>query len=109
MTKKVMLQNGKFWLKQSDALAHFKAMLARYANGEIVSDSQDHDDLRALVVTYDAGRPADMEAKIGVGLSHFSRELNHGDKWRSAGFHVHRQDGSSIDFSYIEAVKLASR
>ena len=108
MTKKVVLQNGRCWLKQGDALAHFKAMLARYRNGEVVSDAQDHDDLLALLIAYDAARPPGMEAKIGTGLSHFSRELNHGDKWRSAGFHVHRQDGSSIDFSYIAAVKLAS-
>lgn len=108
MTKKVILQNGRCWLKQGDALAHFKAMLGRYRNGDVISDSQDHDDLRALITSYDAARPAGMEAKIGIGLSHFSREVNHGEKWRSPGFHVHRQDGSSIDFSYIEAVKLAS-
>jgi hypothetical protein len=35
--------------------------------------------------------------------------LNIGDGYATSGFHVHRIDGTSIDFSYIQAVKTASK
>jgi len=108
MVKKVDLPNGKHWGKQKDALEHFKAMLARYGNGDRISDPRDHDDLCALIQVYDTKRLSGAEAKAGLGISHFSRELNEGEQWRSPGFHVHRVDNSSIDFSFYEAVKSAS-
>jgi len=108
MAKKVSLSNGRNWSKQGDAMEHFKAMLARYKNGERVTDPQDHDDLSALLIPYDGLLPAGADTKIGEGISHFTREVNIGDRWRSSGFHVHRIDGSSIDFSYIDAVRAAS-
>ncbi|WP_281664985.1 DCL family protein [Paraburkholderia fungorum] len=108
MAKKVSLPNGRTWSKQGDAMQHFKAMLARYNNGDRVADPQDHDDLSALLIPYDGRLPPGANTKIGAGISHFTRQVNTGDRWRSAGFHVHRIDGSSIDFSYIEAVKAAS-
>jgi hypothetical protein len=109
MAKMVSLPNGRIWSKQGDAMDHFKAMLARYKNGDRVTDPQDHDDLGALLIPYDRCLPPGAETKIGVGISHFTRQVNIGDRWRSPGFHVHRTDGSSIDFSYIEAVKAAAR
>jgi hypothetical protein len=108
MAKKVCLPNGQVWLKQGDAMEHFKAMLARYKNGERVTNLQDHNDLSALLIPYDQRLQAGADTKVGVGVSHFTREVNIGDRWRSAGFHVHRTDGSSIDFSYIDAVKAAA-
>ncbi|WP_321906070.1 DCL family protein [Paraburkholderia tropica] len=108
MTKQVDLPNGRHWSKQGDAMEHFRDMLHRYSNGEKIANANDHDDLSALLVPYDASINDGSPTKIGPGISHFTRELNKGDRWRSAGFHVHRVDGTSTDFSYIEAVRSAS-
>ena len=108
MTKKVSLSNGRFWAKQGEAKEHFKQMLARYKDGERIADPQDHEDLCALLVPYDGRLLPGEETKAGAGVSHFTRQLNRGTGWSSSGFYVHRVDGTSIDFSYIEAVKSAS-
>ena len=108
MVKPVHLPNGKTWSKQGDALAHFKAMLARYDVGQLVGDPADHADLSALLQIYDTALSPEAEFKIGIGISHFSKQNNFHEGWTTAGFHVHRTDNSSIDFSYIEAVKAAS-
>ncbi|CAE6860299.1 hypothetical protein R69658_07583 [Paraburkholderia aspalathi] len=108
MAKSVMLNNGRQWRTQHDALEHFKQMLARYRNGERVADPSDHADLCALISRYDEFVPAGEDTKAGQGVSHFSRESNASAGWTTDGFHVHRLDSTSIDFSYIEAVKCAS-
>lgn len=108
MPKPVRLSNGKHWSKQKDALEHFKGMLSRYAVGQRIDAVDDHDDLCALLQGYDAVLLAGAETKIGCGISHFSKRQNTGDGWVTAGFHVHRTDGSHIDFSYIDAVKASA-
>lgn len=106
MVKPVTLSNGRQWRMQKDALAHFKQMLGRYQNGDRILDPTDHNDLCALLERYDSVLPAGHPTKSGNGVSHFSREQNRGDGWTTDGFHVHRLDGTAIDFSYIYAVTL---
>ncbi|MBL8450167.1 MAG: DUF3223 domain-containing protein [Dechloromonas sp.] len=108
MVKPVKLSNGRQWRTQKEALEHFKQMLARYTNGDKITDSADHDDLFALLNRYDAVLAPGEETKAGAGIAYFSRERNVGDGWSTDGFHVHRTDGTSIDFSYISAVKSES-
>jgi Protein of unknown function (DUF3223) len=105
MVKSVHLPNGRQWRTRSEALAHFKQMLARYSNGELVSATSDHDDLCALLALYDSVLAPGEPTKAGARISHFSREQNAGEGWTTDGFHVHRIDGTSIDFSYISAVR----
>lgn len=104
MAKPIHLSNGSSWRTQTDALKHFKGMLGRHNRGDRVENAQDHSDLEALLLRYDALLHPDAQTKSGSGISHFSKELNVGDGWVSEGFHVHRVDGTSIDFSYIDAV-----
>ncbi|MDF3067097.1 MAG: hypothetical protein K0R38_2698 [Polyangiaceae bacterium] len=106
--KSVTLSNGKSWPKQLEALEHFKRMLARYETGAVVDDPDDHDDLVALVTAYDRSLAEDGESKCGSGITKFSRERNFDEGWSSDGFHVHRTDGTSIDFSYIKAIRCVS-
>jgi Protein of unknown function (DUF3223) len=108
MSKSVLLSNGCSWKTQTEAKEHFRQMLARYKTGDQISSPDDHSDLCALLVPYDACLDPGQPTKIGVGIDHFSRQVNIGPKWSSPGFHVHRIDGTSIDFSFIEAVKAAS-
>lgn len=105
MAKPVSLSNGRAWRTKNDALAHFKAMLGRYSVGDLVPVGEDHDDLRALLVRYDAAS-CDGTNKIGAGIDHFSKQRNSGEGWSTDGFHVHRIDGSVDDFSYRNAVTL---
>lgn len=105
MVKPVQLSNGRLWRAQKDALLHFKQMLARYSNGDTIRDPIDHSDLCALLARYDSVLSAGEETKSGIGISHFSRERNVGEGWSSDGFHVHRLDGTSVDFSYIGAIR----
>lgn len=105
MAKPVHLSNGRMWRTQTEALMHFKEMLGRHARGDRISNGQDQSDLESLLHRYDALLPPGAETKCGPGISYFSKELNVGDGWVSDGFHVHRVDGTSIDFSYIDAVK----
>ena len=105
MVKPVRLANSRSWPTQKDALQHFKDMLGRYTNGERVTDPTDHDDLCALLTRYDAAVAPGQATKGGGGIAYFSRERNVGEGWATDGFHVHRFDGTSDDFSYISAVK----
>ena len=109
MIKRVALSNGRQWRTQGQALQHFKDMLSRYSTGQSIdAASDDHNDLQALLVRYDSVLGPGEETKVGVGIGYFSRQRNVGDKWVTDGFHVHRTDGTSTDFSYIDAVKVAS-
>ena len=105
MAKPVTLSNGRKWKTRTAALDHFRKMLGRYGDGDRVSSPADDSDLRALVALYDSVLPAGAPTKGGAGISHFTRELNTGDGWATSGFHVHRTDGSSIDFSFVHAVQ----
>lgn len=105
MVKPVQLSNGRQWRTQKDALQHFKLMLARYTNGDRISESADHEDLGALIARYDSVLAPGEETKAGTGIEYFTRERNVGDGWSTDCFHVHRTDGTSVDFSYISAIK----
>lgn len=104
MAKAVKLSNGREWPSKTAALQHFKAMLARYRNGQRVIDPDDHSDLSALIARYDSTALNEDEKKGLGGVDYFSRELNVAEHFRTPGFHVHRLDGTSIDFSYVHAV-----
>lgn len=105
MAKPVTLSNGKQWPTKKAAKAHFTAMLARYKNGQRVNPD-DAADLAALLDRYDRCLPPDQPTKIGVGISHFTRELNLGPGYATAGFHIHRVDNTSDDFSFRDAVQF---
>jgi hypothetical protein len=105
MPKPVHLNNGKTWRSRKEAIEHFRKMLARYADGDMISAPADECDLRALLTRYDSVLPAGSTTKTGSGVNHFSRERNSGDRWATSGFHVHRTDGTSIDFSFYSAVQ----
>ena len=104
MTKSIALSNGKSWRTQTAALEHFKSMLARYEDGDVVDGLEDHDDLIALLERYDMC-DLSLQSKIGAGIKHFERRLNRGDGFSSSGFWLVRSDGTETDFSYISAVK----
>lgn len=104
MAKVIELSNGRLWKTQTAALSHFKDMLARYQDGEIVDDQDDHDDLLALLERHDQIFLEDA-SKIGCGIKHFDRRLNRGEGYSSPGFWAVRQDASETDFSYVSAVK----
>ena len=105
MAKPVQLANGRSWPTQKDALDHFREILARYASNQRIDTPEDHDDLCALLIRYDMTATSGQGTKRGSGIAYFSRERNVGEKWSTDGFHVHRTDGSAIDFSYIRAIK----
>ena len=105
MPKPVHLNNGKTWPSRKDAIEHFKKMLARYADGDRIGNPADESDLRALLDLYDSVVPAGSSTKTGSGVDHFSRQRNSDEGWATSGFHVHRTDGTSIDFSFYSAVR----
>lgn len=103
MAKPVELSNGRIWKTKSAAKQHFKEMLARYEDGDMVTDHDDHSDLSALLERFDV-LVADSAPKIGAGIERFERRLNKGDGWSSPGFWVVRIDKTFTDFSYVKAV-----
>lgn len=104
MAKAVTLSNGKSWPTQKAAQEHFRAMLARYADNQVIDDAQDHDDLAALLERYDLAI-TDGPPKAGTGIDHFERRRNAGEGFSTPGFWVIRTTGDATDFSYIWAVK----
>jgi len=108
MAKMVDLRNGRTWTTQKSALQHFKDMLHRYRNGEIVSSHADMADLSALLTIYDEKRGAGEPSKVGEGIDYIKRLNNEVLGWPTDGFWIFRLDGTSIDFSYISAVKSAT-
>jgi Protein of unknown function (DUF3223) len=108
MAKPVRLNNGREWKTRKLAIEHFRMMLARYKDGDRITDLGDDGDLRALIALYDSVLQPGEPTKAGSGIAFFSRELNTGDGWATSGFHVHRTDGSTIDFSFHSAVRTDS-
>lgn len=104
MVKSVTLSNGKTWRTQTSALDHFKAMLAKYEDGETIDNIEDHDDLVSLLERYDQLELGGPE-KIGAGVDHFERRRNRGEGYASSGFWAIRADGTETDFSYPKTVK----
>jgi hypothetical protein len=108
MAKPVNLSNGRRWETKKEAINHYKQMLSRYRDGDKIGDASDHQDLVALLECYDGVVAAGGQTKGGAGILYFSRQRNEGDKWSTSGFHVHRKDGTSIDFSFYSAVDAAA-
>ena len=106
--KTVRLASGRSWSKKDDAVAHFKAMLARYRDGSRVSDPEDHADLAALLGVYDSVLDASQPTKAGVGVSHFERRKDQDHPGNTSCFFVVRTDGTSIDFSTRRALDVAA-
>lgn len=104
MAKLISLQNGRIWKTQGAALAHFKQMLAKYRDNEVIEDHADHEDLIALLERYDAVI-TEGPSKMGDGVDCFLRRRNAFEGFSTPGFWVRRVDGSETDFSYISAVK----
>lgn len=102
--KPVRLPNGKAWSTQTEALAHFRSMLHRYADNACLEDRADHDDLVALLERYD-GVISDGPSKIGPGIDSFFRRRNIGENYSTPGFWVRRVDGTETDFSFPAAVR----
>ncbi|GAA5658213.1 hypothetical protein Brsp06_04597 [Brucella sp. NBRC 13694] len=103
MAKPVELANGQIFKTKKAAEQHFRDMLARYRDGEHISDYQDHSDLSSLLERFDL-LVSDGPSKIGAGIKQFERRLNKGDGWSSPGFWVIRVDNTPTDFSYVQAV-----
>lgn len=99
----IALSNGRTWKTKVAALNHFKAMLARHADGVVVEDRSDHDDLVALLERYDEAI-TDGSSKTGVGIDHFTRIRNNFNGYSTPSFWVHRTDGTATDFSYISGI-----
>jgi hypothetical protein len=57
-----------------------------------------------LLELYDSVVPPGGITKAGTGIRSFSRQHNADEGWSTSGFHVHRSDGTSIDFSFYHAV-----
>jgi hypothetical protein len=104
MAKPVTLTNGREWPTRGGALQFFKDMLGRYEVGDTVDSSEDHADLLALLVRYDAVLPPGEQGKIGVGVDHFSKQWASAEGYATACFYVHRHDGTMEDFSYKRAI-----
>ena len=103
MAKQVELTNGQVFKRKKAAEQHFPEMLARYNDGDQISNYQDHSDLSALLERFDL-LVSDGPSKIGAGIKRFERRLNKGDGWSSPGFWVIRVDDTPTDFSYVQAV-----
>jgi hypothetical protein len=105
----ILLPNGRSWSKKGDARDHFKAMLARYRDGDRVSDATDHADLNALLAVYDSVVPQGQPTKTGSGVAHFERRMDEdpGHQVQTSCFFIVRTDGSSIDFSTRRALDVA--
>jgi hypothetical protein len=99
-----MLSNGRSWPTRKAASAHFRDLLGRYGDGDTITDATDHEDLCALLELYDSTVLPGGVTKAGAGVKYFSRRRNFGEGWSTSGFHVHRVDGTSIDFSFYHAV-----
>src|SRR5512136_1974722 len=103
---KPLVIGARSFRTQSSALAHFKALLHRYQDGQRIVDPGDHAELLALIERYDLALDEVGEPAKGAGqIAHFERRLNTGTGWSSSGFWVVRLDGTATDFSYIDAVK----
>ncbi|OFZ70131.1 MAG: hypothetical protein A2Z01_06080 [Betaproteobacteria bacterium RBG_16_58_11] len=75
-------------------------MLARHADGAVVEDRSDHDDLVALLERYEEAI-TDGSSKTGVGIDHFTRTRNNFNGYSTPSFWGHRTDGTATGFSYI--------
>lgn len=104
----VTLSNGRHFDTQGKAKGHFQDILYRHDDEEPITAPADHEDLVALLERYDA-LILDGPPKSAPGIDHFFRRLNRGVRkgvyFATPGFWVSRTDGTSTEFSFIDAVK----
>ena len=93
MAKSVTLSNGRRWTSQKAAEEHFRSIRDRHPLRTPIDDAQDHDDLVALLVRYDAAH-GEEESKIGCGVDYFEVRMNYGTGGATKGFWVVRANGS---------------
>ena len=92
----IPLEVGELKFKTKKAAKNFfKAMLARYKDGEDINE-EDSSHLYSLIV-----RHPEESHKIGCGIEKFFRAKT--EKWTSC-FWLKRHDDSPTDFSYITCV-----
>jgi hypothetical protein len=85
---------------QAQALAYFKAMLARYRPGDSIHATD------AVHLHHLIERHAEAPQKIGCGIARFYVERT--DKGTCC-FWLERTDGSYTDFSYISCIKARAK
>jgi len=73
-----------------------------------VTDHADHDDLSALLASYDNALPPGIAKKAGAGVAYFEKRVDLDHPGRTTCFFVVRRDGTSIDFSYVRALDSAT-
>lgn len=106
----VTLSNGRHFDTQGKAKGHFQEILyRREGEGEgPITEPADHDDLVALLERYDA-LILDGPPKSAPSIDHFFRRINRGIRngvhFATLGFWVRRTDGTSTEFSFIDAVR----
>lgn len=108
MAKPVKLSNGKTWPTQKAAKSHFKGILNDLKDGDRIIDKSHHSDLAALVQEYDIGVPEESK-KSGKGIDYFFRDRDKEHNGMTSCFYISRIDRTSIDFSYLRAVEVASK
>lgn len=96
MPAKPVVLPSRTFAKQGEATAFFKAMLARYADGEFLN-SDDEDILYELLQ-----RHPEADQKIGAGVQAFFKKKS--PDHPTSCFHVLRVDGTSTDFGYSACV-----
>lgn len=101
MPAKPVVLPSRTFPKQTEATAYFKAMLARYADGEFLN-SDDEDILYELLQ-----RHPEAEQKIGLGVKAFFR--NKSPDHPTSCFHLLRIDGTTTDFGYPACVSGQAR
>ena len=109
MAKPVVLANGRSWKTQLEAKAHFKKILGRHANGQQITDPEDHGDLMALLTKYDKASTSATQTKAGCGVRSFFKDKDLDHPGSTSCFFVERIDGTKVDFSFHRAVETASK
>jgi hypothetical protein len=87
---------SKVFRTQTEAENHFRNMLNRYSNGDIIVDDDEN-------LLFELLQRHPDPTKIGCGAAHFYRDKspNHS----TACFYIRRTDGSSTDFAVGTCLK----
>lgn len=101
--KPLVLPNGKVFPSRGAAKDHFLDMRSRYALNTPINNPADHEDLLALLQSYDESIH-DGPSKTGAGIAHFETRMNRTNGGMNVGFWAIRVDNSETDFSIIKAV-----
>lgn len=95
---------GTVFPSKKEASAYCTKLLARYNNGQTVSE-QDSEFLTGLLK-----RHPEAIQKIGVGVKRFFKDrAPEPDQYRSDCFWLEQQDGTIVDFSFKTCVAAKGR